>query len=271
MEQTKVNSEQSVFVSLNQSDIALYLKQIRGYKVMTAKREREISERMQSPDITDLEKEMLEKEVIYGNLRFVVTTCKEFQNMGLGLADLISEGNYGLLKAFKKFNWSMNVRFISYAKWWIKQSILESIYNNSRTVRLPVNKIQEFQRFKKEFAEFDKSLEMEERVIPKSVSLDNKFCDDGSSAVDMPNESGGADFVELESQKKLREKLLGILSKLQDRERYIIEQYYGIGTDAKKLDDIGDYLGLTKERVRQIKENTIRKLRNETLELFDFL
>ena len=225
---------------------------------------------MLSFDITDEEKDALREEVICGNLRFVISVCKEYQNQGLDFSDLIAEGNYGLIKAFENFNWSRNIRFISYAKWWVMQSILEGINKNSRTIRLPVNIIQEYYKFKKTISKLDPSLLDDLPPLLKSIGLENSAGENSGNVFEMVQDSGD-DFAEVDRQLKLKEKLMGILSKLNNRDKYIIENYYGIGVEPKKLDEIGEFLNLTKERVRQIKENTIRKLRNETIELFDFI
>ncbi len=131
---------------LNQDEIQIYLKDIRKLKVMTPERERLLAERISSTDCTDREKEAIHKEMLEGNLRFVITVAKQYQNQGIDLSDLIAEGNYGLMKAIKNFDWTKNNRFISYAVWWIKQSILQTLNDNSRTIRLPVNVVQEMQK-----------------------------------------------------------------------------------------------------------------------------
>ena len=112
---------------INQSEISSYLKDVRKLKVMTIEKERELAKIMLNPDVTKSEKERVKKELVEGNLRFVISVCKQYQNQGLDLSDLIAEGNYGLLKAIDKFDWSKNLRFISYGVWWIKQAIIESL------------------------------------------------------------------------------------------------------------------------------------------------
>ena len=137
-------------IPINQEEIAGYLKDIRRIRVMTPDRERELAQRMLSPDITEKEKKEIQQELLEGNLRFVITVSKQYQNQGLDLPDLIAEGNYGLMKAIENFDWSKGLRFISYAVWWVRQSILQSLNENARTIRLPVNVVQELHRAKKE-------------------------------------------------------------------------------------------------------------------------
>ena len=137
-------------IPINQEEIATYLKDIRKIKVMTVERERELAQKILSGDITESEKKQIEQELLIGNLRFVITVAKQYQNQGLELSDLIAEGNLGLLKAVGNFDWTKQLRFISYAVWWIRQSILQSLNENARTIRLPVNVVQELQKAKKE-------------------------------------------------------------------------------------------------------------------------
>jgi len=135
---------------INQEEISHYLKDIRKIKVMTPERERELSKLMMSDGLTEKQRKEIEQELLIGNLRFVITVAKQYQNQGLDFPDLIAEGNLGLLKAIRNFDWSKNLRFISYAVWWVKQSILQSLNDNARTIRLPVNVVQELHKAKKE-------------------------------------------------------------------------------------------------------------------------
>ena len=134
---------------INQEEIQMYLRDIRKIKVMTPERERELSEMICSDNVTETQKEQIYTELLQGNLRFVITVAKQYQNQGLPLGDLIAEGNLGLMKAIKNFDWTKKLRFISYAVWWIKQSIIQSLNENSRTIRLPVNVVQEMHRAKR--------------------------------------------------------------------------------------------------------------------------
>ena len=132
--------EKNSGIPINQEEIQLYLKDIRKIKVMTPERERELSKLITSGTLTENEIKAINKELLEGNLRFVITVAKQYQNQGLDFPDLIAEGNLGLMKAINNFDWSKNLRFISYAVWWVKQSILQSLNDNARTIRLPNRK-----------------------------------------------------------------------------------------------------------------------------------
>ena len=123
---------------INQDEIGVYLKDVRKLTVLTPKREKELAKIMLSPDLSPEKKEEVEKEILEGNLRFVISIAKDYQGQGVDMADLIAEGNYGMLKAINNFDWSKGFRFISYAVWWVKQSILQCLNENARTIRLPV-------------------------------------------------------------------------------------------------------------------------------------
>jgi RNA polymerase primary sigma factor len=142
--------EKNSGIPINQEEIQQYLKDIRKKKVMTPEREKELSSLMKSGTLTSGDVDKVHKELLEGNLRFVITVAKQYQNQGLDLADLIAEGNLGLMKAIKNFDWNKDLRFISYAVWWVKQSILQSLNDNARTIRLPVNVVQDLHRAKKE-------------------------------------------------------------------------------------------------------------------------
>lgn len=134
---------------INQAEISHYLKDVRKVKVLTPEREKYLAKKMKSQTLRDSEIEKIHKELLEGNLRFVISVAKEYQNQGIPLSDLIAEGNLGLLKAIKNFDWDKGFRFISYAVWWVKQSILQSLNEHARTIRYPVNVIQALQKEKK--------------------------------------------------------------------------------------------------------------------------
>ena len=178
--------EKSV-IPINQEEIASYLKDIRKLTVMTPERERELSERMLSDNITDNEKADIKKEILEGNLRFVITVSKQYQNQGLDFPDLIAEGNYGLMKAIENFDWSKKLRFISYAVWWVRQSILQSLNENARTIRFPVNVVQELHKAKRELD--NDGVELPEKFVnlPYTVNLDSPLNEDGDTLMDILN------------------------------------------------------------------------------------
>lgn len=257
---------------LNQDEIQIYLKDIRKFKVMTPERERVLSQRIMSDNCSENEREKIYKELLEGNLRFVITVAKQYQNQGIDLADLIAEGNFGLMKAIKNFDWTKNNRFISYAVWWIKQSILQSLNENSRTIRLPVNVVQDMYKEKKENEKTNKDLSDKFATLPKIIDLDMHINEDGDTLVDVIKNDNAESPDEVFSNKEaLKGKMMKIMSMLDERERAIVEDYYGITGTPRTLEDIGSDFSLTKERVRQIKEKALRKLRNECSDLFEYL
>ena len=228
--------------------------------------------------------ERAKEKLVTANLRFVVSVAKQYQHQGLSLTDLIDEGNIGLVKAAEKFDETRGFKFISYAVWWIRQSILQAIAEQSRIVRLPLNQVgslnkinreinkfeQEFQR-KPSLAELSSATKIEEEKIDQSlmadshhVSIDAPFQEgEDNSIVDVM--AGGEDSrtdkqVDHESMALELESVLRKV--LKDREITIIRECFGIGCHEKGLEEIGDQLGLTRERVRQIREKSIAKLRD---------
>ena len=228
--------------------------------------------------------ERAKEQLVTANLRFVVSVAKQYQHQGLSLTDLIDEGNIGLVKAAEKFDETRGFKFISYAVWWIRQSILQAIAEQSRIVRLPLNQVgslnkinreinkfeQEFQR-KPSLAELSSATKIEEEKIDQSlmadshhVSIDAPFQEgEDNSMVDVM--AGGEDSrtdkqVDHESMALELESVLRKV--LKDREITIIRECFGIGCHEKGLEEIGDQLGLTRERVRQIREKSIAKLRD---------
>ncbi len=259
-------------IPINQEEISHYLKDIRKLKVMTPERERELADRMLSGFITEEETKEIQKELLEGNLRFVITVSKQYQNQGLDLCDLIAEGNLGLMKAIENFDWTKKLRFISYAVWWVRQSILQSLNENARTIRLPVNVVQELQRAKKELD--SAGVELPEKLVnlPYTINLDNPLNEEGDTLLDiLVNPNAELADKNLSTEDILKEKLLGMLDVLDEREKIIIQDYFGLSGSVRTLEDIGSDFDLTKERVRQIKEKALRKLRNETSILFDYL
>jgi RNA polymerase primary sigma factor len=259
-------------IPINQEEIAGYLKDIRKLRVMTPEREKELAERMLSGTVTEMEKKQIQQELLEGNLRFVITVSKQYQNQGLDLSDLIAEGNYGLMKAIENFDWTKRLRFISYAVWWVRQSILQSLNENARTIRLPVNVVQELHRAKKEMDSAGVELPEKFATLPYTINYDNPLNEEGDTLLDILN-NPNAELADagLSTEDALKDKLLNMLNVLDNRERVIIEDYFGLSGNTRTLEDIGSDFSLTKERVRQIKEKALRKLRNETGSLFDYL
>ena len=239
---------------------------------MTPERERELAKMIATEGITQREKDAIHKELLEGNLRFVITVAKQYQNQGLDFPDLIAEGNLGLMKAINNFDWSKNLRFISYAVWWVKQSILQSLNDNSRTIRLPVNIVQEYHKIKKFLHEFDNTTPAKFNNLPHTIDLDSTLNEDGDTLLNLIKNENADNPEDVFSTKQiLREKLLNILCLLDNREKVIIEDYFGLNGSMRTLEEIGGEFNLTKERVRQIKEKALKKLRNESKVLFEYI
>jgi len=264
--------EKNSGIPINQEEINLYLKDIRKIKVMTPERERQLALLMNGNEISDTRRKEIQKELLEGNLRFVITVAKQYQNQGLDFPDLIAEGNLGLMKAINNFDWSKNLRFISYAVWWVKQSILQSLNDNARTIRLPVNVVQDLHRAKKAIESNGGKLEDKFQNLPSMIDLDMNINEDGDTLVDIiVNNNADMPDESFNSGDMLKIKLLSLLHILDEREKLIIEDYFGLSGTPRTLEDIGGDFNLTKERVRQIKEKALRKLRNESSVLFDYM
>lgn len=264
--------EKSTGTPINQDELGYYLKDIRKIKVMTPEREKELAIKMKLETTSKQERGKIEEELLLGNLRFVITVAKKYQNQGMDLQDLIAEGNLGLMKAIKNFDWTKDLRFISYAVWWVKQSIIQSLNDNARTIRLPVNIVQDLQKAKKEVENSGKKLSDKFTSLPSIIDLNMSINSEGDTLIDVivNNEAEQPDSI-FNTNDQLKDKMMSILNILDDRERVIVEDYYGISGTPRTLEDIGSDFNLTKERVRQIKDKALRKLRNESSELFDYL
>jgi RNA polymerase primary sigma factor len=254
-----------------------YLQEIGREDLITVEEEVELAQRIRNGDRAALEK------LTRANLRFVVSVAKQYQNQGLSLPDLINEGNLGLIKAAEKFDETRGFKFISYAVWWIRQSILQALAEQSRIVRLPLNQVGSLNKINKAFSKFEQENERrpspeelaEQLDIPvdkitdtmkvsgRHISVDAPFVEgEDNSLLDVMinDDSPNADRVLInESLTKEIERVL--IHTLSDRERDIVKKFFGIGVPEMTLEEIGDEFGLTRERVRQIKEKAIRKLR----------
>jgi RNA polymerase primary sigma factor len=264
--------EKSSGIPINQEEINLYLKDIRKIKVMTPERERELSKLITSGTLSPREIDEINQELLEGNLRFVITVAKQYQNQGLDLSDLIAEGNLGLMKAIKNFDWNKDLRFISYGVWWVKQSIIQSLNDNSRTIRLPVNVVQDLHKAKKEVEQTGKKIDEKFSNLPSIIDLDKYINEDGDTLLDMiENKDAELPDAVFNTKDLLKKKLMSLLDVLDERERSIVADYFGLTGTPRTLEDIGSDFNLTKERVRQIKEKALRRLRNDSSELFDYL
>ena len=256
-----------------------YLQEIGHEEMISIEEEVELAQRIRKGDRKALER------LTKANLRFVVSVAKQYQNQGLSLADLINEGNFGLIKAAEKFDETRGFKFISYAVWWIRQSILQAIAEQSRIIRLPLNQVSSVNKINKVLNKFEQENERrpsideiaqdtdipEEKIIEAfkinthHISVDAPFHDDDeSSLLDViPNDAIPSTDKSL-AEESLRAEIGRVLDILEDREKKVIEAYFGINQREMTLEEIGSKYGLTRERVRQIKEKAIRRLRQQT-------
>jgi len=260
------------FINTKEDCMSLYLKDVRKHNIVTPEIEVELAKRIQGGDTNAIE------ELVTANLRFVIAVAKDYQNQGVPLADLISEGNYGLITAAKRFDYTKGYRFISYAVWWVKQAILQSLNDNSRTVRLPANMINKMSKIKKEIDKFEKENqrqptydEVEYLHIPRCSSLSAPINDEGDELGSMISDDiFGSPDEGHDEEDTLKHHLEQAMSTLSLREKDIINCYFGIFGEKMTLESIGDEHDLTKERIRQIKEAAIRKIRNNVGDIFNY-
>ncbi|HIT49292.1 MAG TPA: sigma-70 family RNA polymerase sigma factor [Candidatus Coprenecus stercoripullorum] len=254
-----------------------YLQEIGREELITVEDEVELAQRIRKGDQQALEK------LTKANLRFVVSVAKQYQNQGLSLPDLINEGNLGLIKAAEKFDETRGFKFISYAVWWIRQSILQALAEQSRIVRLPLNQVGSLNKINRALSKFEQDNERMPspdelagildiprdkiadtlRVSGRHVSVDAPFVEgEDNSLLDVlvNNDSPNADKGLV--NESLNKEIERALSTLTERERDIVKDFFGIGTQEMTLEEIGEKFGLTRERVRQIKEKAIRRLRH---------
>ncbi len=256
-----------------------YLQEIGKEDMISTEEEVELAQRIRKGDKKALER------LTKANLRFVVSVAKQYQNQGLSLPDLINEGNLGLIKAAEKFDETRGFKFISYAVWWIRQSILQAIADQSRIVRLPLNQVGSVNKINRALSKFEQENERRPNIeelsetteLPmekigeamsmntRHVSVDAPFAEgDDNSLLDVMinDDSPMADrMLVIES---LRSEINNALKMLNERERNVVEAFFGINQPEMTLEEIGTKFGLTRERVRQIKEKAIRRLRNST-------
>lgn len=231
------------------------------------------------------EGERAKDKLVTANLRFVVSVAKQYQHQGLTLTDLIDEGNIGLIKAAQKFDETRGFKFISYAVWWIRQSILQAIAEQSRVVRLPLNQVGSVNKINRILNQFEQENERrpsideiaEKTDIPHDKIEDVLKVNTHQVSVDAPVSDSDAtsmiDFMQSDAEpetdntllmESLREEIASALTALNERERNVIEAYYGINQPECTMEEIGNKYGLTRERVRQIREKAIRKLKQNT-------
>lgn len=255
-----------------------YLQEIGKVDLLTADEEIQLAIQIKRGDQGALEK------LVKANLRFVVSVAKQYQNQGLTLGDLINEGNLGLIKAAKRFDETRGFKFISYAVWWIRQSILQALAEQSRIVRLPLNRVGALNKIGKAYSNLEQEFEREPSAneLAKELEMDINEVSDNLKisgrhvSVDAPFAQGEEnrllDVLENDQQpspdfilmsESLRSEIDRALATLTERESEVIQLYFGLGTEhSLTLEEIGEKFNLTRERVRQIKEKAIRRLRH---------
>ena len=256
-----------------------YLSEIGKEELLSSDEEVELAQRIRKGDQEALER------LTKANLRFVVSVAKQYQNQGMALPDLINEGNLGLIKAAEKFDETRGFKFISYAVWWIRQSILQAIAEQSRIVRLPLNQVGSMNKINQMLSKFEQENERRPSVdeISEQIDLPQEKIDEAMQ-ISGRHVSMDAPFVDGEDNslldvlvnddapmadrqlvmESLRSEIANALQMLNERERNIVTAFYGIGQPELTLEEIGNKYGLTRERVRQIKEKAIRRLRGNT-------
>lgn len=279
MRQLKISRQ---FTNRENKSLDKYLSDISRVPMINAEEEVELAQSIRGGDQAALER------MVNANLRFVVSVSKQYQNQGLTLGDLINEGNLGLIKAAKRFDETRGFKFISYAVWWIRQSILQAIADQARIVRLPLNKVGSLSKVMQVFAQLEQKLEREptakeiaeytgmsveevEIVLQtsgKAMSLDapmSESTDEGNTllAVLGQNDEKSPDKHLLDES--LKREISISLTSLSEKERDILKYFYGLdGNPPYSLEDIAEKVGLTRERVRQIKENALKRLRKSS-------
>ncbi len=261
------------------ASLDMYLQDIGRVELITADEEVELAKKIKAGSQSALDK------MVKANLRFVVSVSKQYQNQGLSLPDLINEGNLGLIKAAQRFDETRGFKFISYAVWWIRQSILQALAEQSRIVRLPLNKIGAINKINKTFSKLEQDLEREPSFDELSTALDMLPQDiqdtlkNNTRHMSMDAPLGGEDeggtmydlFVNLNSEspervlinESLNKEIERALSTLTGREADVVKLFFGLsGSHAHSLEEIGEKFDLTRERVRQIKEKAVRRLKH---------
>jgi RNA polymerase primary sigma factor len=256
-----------------------YLQEIGKVDLLTPEEEVELAKKIRQDNEEALER------LVKANLRFVVSVAKQYQNQGLSLSDLINEGNLGLIKAAQRFDETRGFKFISYAVWWIRQSILQALAEQSRIVRLPLNKVGSLNKINRAFSALEQEFEREPSsdelanvleinteevettlgIAARHISMDAPFIDgEDNSLLDViVNTNTPATDVFLDYKDSLSREIDRSLSTLTDRQKDVIKLYFGIGIEHPlSLEDIGEKFALTRERVRQIKDKAINKLRS---------
>ena len=275
MRQLKINPS---ITTRDSKALDRYLQEIGREELISVQDEVDLARRIREGDQKALDK------LVRANLRFVVSVAKQYQNQGLSLPDLINEGNLGLIRAAQRFDETRGFKFISYAVWWVRQSILQALAEQSRIVRLPLNRVgslnkinKERSKFEQEFERIPSAEELAERLdIPadqvadtmkvsgRHISVDAPFADgDENSLLDVLINDDTPTPDRVLNQESLSKEVDRALQQLDERERNIVKMFFGIGGQEMTLEEIGAKYDLTRERVRQIKEKAIRRLKSQ--------
>jgi RNA polymerase primary sigma factor len=273
-------------ITKRDNSLNIYLKEINKTDLLTTEEEVKLAELISKGD-----KDALDK-LVTANLRFVVSIAKQYQNQGLSLSDLINEGNIGLIKAAKKFDVTRGFKFISYAVWWIRQSIMQAISEQTRNIRIPMNQIGTLSKINKTSLKLEQlnsrkptteeiaselGIDVERineliRVSGKNVSIDTPFSDEEDSTLADVITNHNSPLADKEvNEESCSIEIERVLNSLFPRERDIIRMLFGIEVQEMNMEEISDKFGITRERVRQIKEKAIKKLRNNYKLLKDYL
>ncbi len=275
MRQLKINKS---ITNRETASLDKYLQEIGREELITADEEVQLAQRIKTGDQKALEK------LVKANLRFVVSVAKQYQNQGMSLPDLINEGNLGLIKAAQRFDETRGFKFISYAVWWIRQSILQALAEQSRIVRLPLNQVGSINKIKKETSrleqkferlpsadELAQALDVPEHKIEAVLKISTRYIsmdaplveDENTKYIDTYISEDTPDTDDKLIRESLGQEIERSLATLNDKERQVLYLFYGIGmSHALTLDEIGAQINLTRERVRQIKERALRRLKN---------
>lgn len=275
MRQLKITNS---ITTRDSASLEIYLQEIGHEKLISTEEEEELARRIKKGDQKALE------SLTKANLRFVVSVAKQYQNQGLSLLDLINEGNMGLIRAAEKFDETRGFKFISYAVWWIRQSIQQAITDQSRLIRVPTNQVgsaNKIRRFVNKFeqenermpnlSELMDEIDLSESKLKevmnaggKQISMDAPMSnEDGSNLLEILPNTETPNTDNLLVQESLKEEIGRSLEKLGERDRNILKAFFGIGQPEMTLEEIGEKYNLTRERVRQLKEKAIRRLRHD--------
>lgn len=283
-EETPSHEELKIFNSISNEDdiLQMYLKDVGKIKLLSFQEEKRLGKIIQEGQ--SIQSEIAKKKLIQANLRLVVSIAKKYVGQGVLFMDLVQEGSLGLIRAAEKYDYSKEFKFSTYATWWIKQTIIRAISNNSRTIRIPVHMVDKIRKYKKTVCELNNRLDREatekeiadrmglsvkkvqgikRAIIKEPISLDTPVTDD-LSVEDYVQDSRHNSPEEQTNVKALYEGMDELLESLDDREKKIITYRFGInGEQPKTLEQLGNLMGFSKERIRQLEEAAIRKLREQ--------